>query len=64
MKYGCKKLKMSFLHPILLCHIFNGNKMNQGIVQCKDMVISFAVDEFDMAINSYHSPCDFKAKMV
>lgn len=55
---------MSFLHPILLCHIFNGNKMNQGIVQCKDMVISFAVDEFDMAINSYHSPCDFKAKMV
>ena len=38
--------------------------MNRWIVQRKDMVISFAVDEFDMAINSHHFPCDFKAKMV
>ena len=26
---GVKNSKWVFLHPILLCHIFNGNKMNQ-----------------------------------
>ena len=58
-----------FLKVSVLKQIIFGKKVERSGSFFEDrelclMLISFAVDEFDMAINSHHSPCDFKEKVV